>query len=221
MNNSYETSKLERHIRRRLLSGFLVIVPLWITFVVLKMLFHAMASLLVPILDELPFLGEISDEVLALIAVAVFLVTVYFIGTISAFVMGRRFVAIGERVILRIPVVKSIYSAVRQVVDTFAISEKAQLKSVVLVQYPRPGLYAIGFVTGTVMDNTGRKLYKIFIPHAPNPMSGFLHLMTEDEFISTNLPVEEGIKMIVSIGVISPNQIEIHRKTDTAQEKAN
>ena len=203
------------------MSGFLVIVPLWITFVVLRMLFHVMASLLVPILDDLPFFKDRSDQALALLAVVIFLVTVYAIGTITAFVMGRRFVAIGERVIMRIPVVKSIYSAVRQVVDTFSISEKAQFKSVVLVQYPRLGLHVIAFVTGTITDSMGRKLVKVFIPHAPNPMSGFLQLMAEDELICTNLTVEDGIKMIVSIGVISPNRIELCKKADAAQEKAS
>jgi uncharacterized membrane protein len=221
MSDSPEPSKLEHHIRRRLISGFLVIVPLWITFVVLKMLFHAMASLLVPILDELPFLNEVSDQFLALAAVVIFVLTIYFIGTISAFVMGRRVVAIGEQVILRIPVVKSIYSAVRQVVNTFSISEKAQFKSVVLVQYPRIGLYVIAFVTGTIMDTAGRKLYKVFIPHAPNPMSGFLQLMAEDELNATNLSVEEGIKMIISGGVISPARIEIKTNTRAVPEKAN
>jgi uncharacterized membrane protein len=210
MNKSTkEPGKIELHIRSRVISGVLVIIPLWITYLVLKMLFHAMASLLVPILDDLPFLNKIPDQVLALIAVMIFLVGVYIIGVITAFMIGRRLVAVGERMIMRIPVVKSIYSAAKQVVDTFSITDKEQFKSVVLLEFPRPGLYVIGFVTGMLTDSTGRKLFKVFVPHAPNPTGGFLELMAEDQLIHTNLSVEEGIKMIVSAGVISPETIHI------------
>jgi uncharacterized membrane protein len=211
-----EPGKIELHIRSRVISGVLVIIPLWITYIVLRMLFHAMASVLVPLLDELPLPIEIPDKVLALIAVIIFLIGVYIIGVITAFVMGRRLVAVGERMIMRIPVVKSIYSAAKQVVDTFSITDKEQFKSVVFLEFPRPGLYVIGFVTGMLNDSTGRKLFKVFVPHAPNPTGGFLELMTEDQLIHTNLSVEDGIKMIVSAGVISPETVEILKRTPPA-----
>jgi uncharacterized membrane protein len=220
MNKSIkEPGKIELHIRSRVISGVLVIIPLWITYLVLKMLFRAMASVLVPLLDDLPLPIEISDQVLALIAVIIFLVSVYLIGVVTAFVIGRRLVAVGERMIMRIPVVKSIYSAAKQVVDTFSITDKTQFKSVVFLEFPRPGLYVVGFITGMLTDSTGRRLFKVFVPHTPNPTGGFLELTTEDQLIHTNLSVEEGIKMIVSAGVISPETVEILRSSPPAGGK--
>lgn len=120
-----EPGRLERHLRRRIVSGFFVIVPLWITFEVLKLVFRAMDSVLVPLLDDIPLPFDVPDKVLAIAAVMIFLFAVYLIGVITAYVIGRRLVAVGERLIMKIPVVKSIYAAVKQVVETFSISEKA------------------------------------------------------------------------------------------------
>lgn len=202
-----EKKTLERHIRSRIVAGLFVIVPLWITFLVLKMLFHVMASFLIPFIDALPLPIELDDTVLAVISVCAFIILVYLVGVISAYVVGRKFVSLGEAIIMRIPVVKSIYSAAKQVVDAFSLSNKNSFKSVVFVEFPRPGLKAIGFVTGTFADETGKRFYKVFVPHAPNPTGGFLELLTEHDMEVTDMSVEEGMKMIISGGVISPSTI--------------
>ena len=188
-----------------LLSGLLVLVPLWITVLVIKMVFTAMASVLQPVVQ---LAGKaLPDYVVFLISVGVFVLLVYFVGVITAHVFGRRLVAFGEALILRIPVVRSIYGASKQVVDAISVSQSSAFKSVVLVEFPRPGMQAIGFVTGTVETEPGRRLQKVFVPTAPNPTTGFLVILPADQVRTTNLSVEAGLKMIVSGGVIAPDQI--------------
>lgn len=197
------------------MSGLLVIVPLWITFLVLRAVFSAMAVVVEPVLQAIPITEVVPvfwrEDAIFFASVLIFAALVYFVGWVTTYVMGRRMVSLGETVIMRIPVVKSIYSAAKQVVDTFSMSsKKATFKSVVLVEFPRVGLFAIAFVTGTIRDQSGRRLYKVFIPTSPNPTTGFLAILEEQDVRGTDVSVEDGLKMIVSGGVISPERISMN-----------
>lgn len=204
--------KEKRH-RHRLVSGLFVIVPLWITYLVVHAIFSAMAVVVEPVLQALPITRVVPemwrDEAIFFASVLIFLALVYTVGWVTTYVLGRRMVTLGEAIILRIPFVKSIYSAAKQVVDTVSMTSKnTSFKSVILIEFPRPGIRAIGFVTGAISDGTDRTLYKIFIPTAPNPTTGFLEIVEEKDLFWTDLPVEEALKMLVSGGVISPDRIE-------------
>jgi uncharacterized membrane protein len=122
--------------------------------------------------------------------------------------LGRRFIKMGENLMLKLPIVKSVYSASKQVMDTFSNSTKAAFTATVLVSFPHPGARALGFVTGTILDPDGRKLYRIFVATTPNPTSGFLILLPEEDVTFTDISVEDGIKMIVSGGMLAPKQYE-------------
>ena len=104
---------------------------------------------------------------------------------------------------------KSIYSASKQVVDAISLTKQAAFKSVVLVEYPRPGLKAIAFVTGVSSDAAGRRWCRVFIPAAP-PTSGFLELIPIEDVEATDMSVEQGLKMVVSGGFIAPDRIATH-----------
>jgi len=122
--------------------------------------------------------------------------------------LGRRLIHLGEKVMLKLPIVRSVYSASKQVMDTFSNSTKAAFTATVLVSFPHPGARALGFVTGTILDPDGRKLYRIFVATTPNPTSGFLILLPEEEVTFTDISVEDGIKMIVSGGMLAPKQYQ-------------
>jgi len=107
---------------------------------------------------------------------------------------------------LRLPIVKTIYSASKQVVDAFSVGSKTTFEAVVMVEYPRRGTYTIGFVTGTIIDPNERKLYAVFVATTPNPTSGFLILFPEEDVCFTDIPVEDGVKMIVSGGMLAPKR---------------
>lgn len=198
------SARFGKHLRNRLLSGVLVLVPLAVTILVLQLLFNSLTGFIRPPLR--PLLPDVPESVLTAIAFVAGLLIVYGVGAITSLVVGRRLIRLGEAVLLKLPVVKSIYSASKQVVDTFSASNMRAFKSVVLVEFPRPGSLALGFVTGTMADGEGRELYRLFVPTTPNPTSGFLVIVPKDDVHFTDIGVEDGIKMIVSGGMLAPTQ---------------
>jgi uncharacterized membrane protein len=193
--------------RTRLISGLLLLVPLWITMVVVRTIFGAMASFLSPIFKILPW--PLSPQAELTISILTFLLLIYTIGTIASHVIGRRLVAAVESIILRLPVIKTIYGAAKQIVDAISLSNRHAFKSVVLVEYPRTGLWTIGFVSGILQVEGQRLLIKVFIPTVPNPTSGFLEFVPPEAVQSTSLTIEDGIKLVVSGGLLTPANMTI------------
>jgi uncharacterized membrane protein len=193
-----------RHLRTRIVSGILVLVPVAITVFILRLVFASLSGFLMPVLR--PFVGDLPPWALYGIAVASTLLLIYAMGALTAFMIGRRLLNLAERVILQVPLVKTIYSASKQVVDTFSASNRETFKATVIVEFPRPGSFAVGFVTGSILDPKADPLYRVFVPTTPNPTSGFLILLPPAQVMHTDISVEDGVKMIVSGGVLAPAQ---------------
>lgn len=196
--------KFGGHLKTRMISGMLVLGPLVITLFILKLIFAALTAFVLPVLR--PWLAELPESAVVFIATAASLLLIYLVGMFTTHFLGRRLIQMGEGVMLKLPIVKSVYSASKQVMDTFSASTKAAFTATVLVSFPHPGARALGFVTGTILDPDGRKLYRIFVATTPNPTSGFLILLPEEEVTFTDISVEDGIKMIVSGGMLAPKQ---------------
>jgi uncharacterized membrane protein len=192
------------HLKARMISGVLVLGPLVITLFILKLIFAALTAFVLPVLR--PWLDELPETAMVIIATSASLLLIYLVGMFTTHFLGRRLIQMGESVMLKLPIVKSVYSASRQVMDTFSNSTKAAFTATVLVSFPHPGARALGFVTGTILDSEGRVLYRIFVATTPNPTSGFLLLLPDEEVTFTDISVEEGIKMIVSGGMLAPKQ---------------
>jgi uncharacterized membrane protein len=107
----------------------------------------------------------------------------------------------------RTPGIQYVYSAVKQIVDALRRFQQVPFKKVVIVEFPRPGIYILGFVTGEAINFKGQKRIPIFVPHAPNPMSGFLVMLSTDEIFDTEMTIEDAMKMIMSGGLVSPEAI--------------
>jgi uncharacterized membrane protein len=207
-------AKTKKDIRKRMISGLLLLLPFYVTLLVIKWLFHLVAGLLTPaiafVLRQL--LGPAAREAIpqggisaaaAVLSVVVLVLLVYTIGAIARFVMGRRMIHIGEGLMLKIPLARTIYSATQQVVQALSSPGKAAIKSVVLVEFPGPGFKAVGFLTGRIQDSHGRVYCKVFIP-TTDPIRGFLEIVPVEEVVETTLTVEEAFKMTLSAGIISP-----------------
>jgi uncharacterized membrane protein len=106
------------------------------------------------------------------------------------------------------PVIKYIYTAARQVVDSLQRLQGVPFKKVVIVEFPKTGMYSLAFVTGKSVDFKGQKKLPLFIPHTPNPMTGFLVLLSTEEIIDTDLSIEDAMKMVLSGGLLSPEVIK-------------
>lgn len=132
-------------------------------------------------------------------------------GALAAGLVGRTLVKMGERVLARMPVVRSVYGALKQIFETVLAQKSTAFREVVLIEFPRRGIWAIGFATGTtkgeirsVMDD---EVVNIFMPTAPNPTSGYLLFLPRKEVIFLEMTVEQGLKMVISGGVVSPPEL--------------
>ena len=111
--------------------------------------------------------------------------------------------------------VKSIYGASKQAIDTFKASKEGSFKSVAIVEFPRHGMRSIAFVTGVITDENGEECYKLFIPTTPNPTSGFLEIVSKKDLVIADMTVEEGIKMLMSGGILGPSVLKIKNNQKT------
>jgi uncharacterized membrane protein len=135
----------------------------------------------------------------------VLIVAVYVLGEVATNFVGRRLLALAESVVLRVPIVKVVYSATKQVAAAFQGRKARAFKSVVFVEFPSPGMRAVGFVTGELEDASGTPCATVFVPTTPNPTTGFLQVVPLDALVQTSYSVEDGIKMIMSLGVLVPS----------------
>jgi len=188
-----------------MISGLLVLVPLVITWFIVQFLYNISVGALVPILDA--FAVRLPDYVKPVIAFAVVIGVIYVAGLLAGNYAGRKVIALGEALLQRIPIVKTVYSASKQVVDTFTLKDKEGFKRVALIEYPRPGIYALGFVTGDIVGLDGLAWYKVFVPTTPNPTSGFLEIVPSNQAILLDMSVEDAVKVIMSGGILSPESL--------------
>ncbi|HUW18605.1 MAG TPA: DUF502 domain-containing protein [Sedimentisphaerales bacterium] len=218
--------KIKNNIRNRLLSAMLIVVPFGVTLLVIRWLFLRMAALLHPIvsnivpgLAEYFFTGSVPPIYLtaavSALSVIFLLLLLYLVGAIAQFVVGKRLIAIGEMLLLKIPIVRTIYTSTKQVVKTMSLPDRTAFKSVVLLEFPRPGFRAIGFLTGQIADTAGKKFCKVFIPTTPNPTSGFFEIVPTEEVTEIAMSVEDAFKTIISGGIVSPDALVLANRSRT------
>jgi len=193
-----------KRIRTRMASGVVILVPLVITIYVLRALFSFTAGILLPVID--PAFADWPLFWRTTLSLAVLVVVIYVIGEIATHVVGRRVLEFVEGLLLRVPIVKVIYRISKQVAATFNRPNSRAFKEVVLVQFPGPGLTAVGFLTGTIPRGDGSRWNTVFVPTTPNPTTGFLQLIPESEVTRTDFTVEDAFKMIMSLGALNPGR---------------
>jgi uncharacterized membrane protein len=197
-------------LRRYLIAGLLVWVPLVITIVVVRALVDFMdRSLLLLPSSWRPeaLLGYPVPGLGLLLTVTILFVT----GLLAANIFGRRIVAIWEGLLSRIPLVRHIYGAVKQVAETVFASNGEAFRRVLLIEYPRKGIWTLAFQTGTasgeVQRRTEAEVLTVFVPTTPNPTSGFIMMIPRNEVTELDMSVEDALKLVVSLGVVAPREI--------------
>ncbi|HEY40546.1 MAG TPA: DUF502 domain-containing protein [Dehalococcoidia bacterium] len=190
-----------RKLRAYFLAGILVTVPLGLTVWILLWIFNGIDGFLQPIVERI-FGHNIPG-----VGFGVTVVLIFIVGVVASNVLGRRFLRYGESLLNRLPVARYLYNGIRQIMQAFAAPDKTGFMQVVLVEFPRKGTRTLGFITNETPDESGKKLLNIFIPTSPNPTSGFLQIIEEDQIIRTNLSVDDALKMVVSGGRVSPREV--------------
>ena len=190
------------HLERTLGAGILLILPIGITALVLKFFFDLLNPILQPITDFLPG-RQVSG--LGLVALVLLL---YLIGLVAAFVVGRKLIGVGHRVMEFIPLVKGIYSTTRAAVGMLSNTNDHRYSGVVLIDFPRTGIKSIGLITSRMTDYNGVEMLAIYIPTTPIPSSGFLIIAPVAEVTLTDMSVEEAMRVVISGGVLSGQVFE-------------
>lgn len=194
-------------MRKYLIAGLLVWMPLGITFLVIRAIvgFLDRTLLLLPEAYQPENLLGFSIPGLG-VALAVFLVVTT--GMIVANLLGRRLVNAWESLLSRIPLVRTLYAGIKQIMEAVLATDAKSFRKVLLVEYPRKGLWSLAFMTsdnlGEVQARTGAGVMSVFIPTTPNPTSGFVIMVPKSDAIELDMTVEEGLKMIISMGVVVP-----------------
>ncbi|MBE9546948.1 MAG: DUF502 domain-containing protein [Proteobacteria bacterium] len=200
---------MKRKIKGTFLAGIAVIIPIGLTVYILIFMINLMDNLL----KIIPHRFQ-PDELLPFhipgLGVIFTLIMIFVIGLITKSYLGNKLVGLGEWFVHRIPFVRGVYQATKQLVDTIFSDKSQSFKKVVIVEYPRKGMYVIAFVTGEakgeVQTKTAKKCINLFVPTTPNPTSGFYIMVPEDDVIRMDMTVEEAFKLVISGGIVAPTE---------------
>lgn len=202
---SSPSSRLARNLRNNLFAGLLVMTPVGITIYAFNALFFNVDAILGPSLNDLltrMFPGVFTATRIPGLGIAATVILLYITGSVMRSYVGRRLLKLWENFIERIPVFGTINMAAKQVMTAIASSRNQGFKRVVFVHVKDPDSYVIGFVTGSTVMKGGEIRKNVFIPTAPNPTTGVLALLLQEQLMETDLTVEEAMKMVVSAGLV-------------------
>jgi uncharacterized membrane protein len=220
-------SWLREATRRYFIAGVVFFAPIGITIWAIASIVIWMDNLILPRVLKLLIPGLEEPPPLPVIGMLFTFFVIILLGVIARHFLGGEFTRAWERLLGRVPVARNIYSGVKQLFEAiFSSGQRSQFNRVVLVEYPRKGIYALAFTTGTargvVQEVTEKQMLNCFLPTTPNPTSGFYLLVPEDEVIDTDMTVEDAFKLVMSAGLVTPDSAngESARKTPPTDRSA-
>ena len=213
-----------KKIKSAFLSGLLMLLPLGITFFILNILIQKIGQPASRLLfsNQLQNFDKSSIEVIfSIVSIFVVMLIITVFGWLSKYFFGKFVLRVTERLISAIPIISDVYCTVKQIVDTLGQDKQAVFKKAVLVEFPRNGLYSIGFLTNTakgeVQIKTNEEVVNVFVPTTPNPTSGFLIMVPKDKIIELNMTIGDAMKVIISGGAVVPD----YKKLEMAENIKN
>ena len=199
-------------IRRWFMAGLLFWIPVGATLLVIRFLIgllDASLVLLPPALRPDAWLAQPLPIVGAVLSIVIIILT----GALVANFLGRKLLAWGEQIVSRIPLVRSLYTGIKKAAETILSDTGESFRQVLLIEYPRKGIWTIAFQTGTplgeVQELTADEVITVFVPTTPNPTSGFIVLVPRKDVIPMKMSVEEGLRLIISLGVVTPESAKV------------
>jgi uncharacterized membrane protein len=192
-------NSITQNFRSKLFAGLATLLPLYLTFFVIKFLFVTLEEMSDPLLKrfnlDIPGLGIILTVLL-----------IYILGFLVTNFLGRKIFNLGERIVKKVPIVNMIYTTLKQITDTFTKGSTDAFEGAVYIQYPRQGLWTMAFISGESKTKDGVPYYHLFVPTTPNPTSGFFLMIPQTDTVATGMSVEDGLKTIISGGLLAPDE---------------
>jgi uncharacterized membrane protein len=189
-----------RKLRNQFMAGLLVMIPLGATILILVWLFNSIDHILQPVINAI-----FGDHIPG-VGFGVTIILIYLAGVIATNVIGHRIIKWGDSLLDRVPIFRLVYRSLRQILASFSVPNNTFMQ-VVMVDFPQKGMKALAFVTNEIIGADGKKNYTILIPTAPNPTTGFMEIVKEEDVIPTKISVDEAIKMLVSAGKVMPGEL--------------
>lgn len=189
-----------RKLRNWLLAGIAVLVPVWLAFFTVYWAFDRLDSAVTG-----PFSDYIKQPPYG-VGVLITLVMTLLVGWLTTHLVGQKLLDVGERLMLRLPLIRPVYTAAKQIMDAVISPRERAFSRVALLEYPRPGLYCLGFVAGEL---PGTNLMRLWLGQGPSPSSGPILLVPEDQLVILPMTVEDGLKLVISAGVLTPKETDI------------
>ncbi len=209
---------LKFRLRTMFITGIAVLFPVVITLYIGYFLYNIITRITSPvvryILNNILGLGG-YDYIAPLFGFALVIMVIFGVGFLATNYFGKKIIQLGENILLRIPLLNGIFSSAKQFLSALSISNKKGFSKVVLIEYPRKGIYTIGFLTTSAekilrdIDNIDEsELVYVFIPTTPNPTSGWLALVKRNDIIYIDLKIEDAVKLIISGGLVHPEELD-------------
>ena len=214
------TKKVFKHLRTKIFAGILVILPLGITFFILKFVFNTLDGILDPLMPRLTVYLFNRDYLIPGLGIIGFFLLLYLFGVIATNVLGRKLVNWADRLFTNIPVVKNIYLSSKQLTDAFSATRKGSFRQAVFVEFPQEGNYVIGFVTNELIDLERQTKVTVFVPTAFVPPQGFLLFLPKEKILPSQLTIEEAIKAIMSVGIVTPHTLSVPLSSPKSEKES-
>lgn len=191
---------LTKHLKKKFFTGLFVLIPLLVTVYIIYLVINFVDTMIAPVILNITMHFTGRGIYIPGTGLFLFAVVAYATGVIASNYLGKRFLSYGEKMVRKIPFVKGIYSSVKDMTDSFSSEKKHSFKDVVLAEFPFQGRYTIGFVTNRIKSQSREDHCAVFVPTTPNPTSGYLIIVPEKELILLDMPVDDALKYIISLG---------------------
>lgn len=218
-NNPNDNIPLTWHIslfarlRNYFLAGLLITAPITLTLYIVWLFVSFIDDKVKPFIPIQYYPESYLPFAIPGLGLLIVLISLTLIGALAAGVLGRIFLHLSERILNKMPIIRSIYGAIKQIFETVLSKQSMAFREVVMIEYPRRGIWSLGFISGTtegeVQDLTEDEVVNVFLPTTPNPTSGYLLFIPRQDIKVLSMSVDEGIKMVVSAGIVTP---EVHHE---------
>jgi len=199
-------------VRANFLTGLVVVAPVALTIYLTWAFVTFVDDQIVPLVPAIYNPATYIDTEIPGFGVVVFLLFTTVVGYFAKKVFGRQLIRLGEDMVDRLPLVRSVYTAMKQIFETVLTQSKSSFKQACLIEYPRKGIWAVAFIAtdtrGEVVQRTGRDMVSVFLPTTPNPTSGFLLFLPREDVVPLDMTLEEAAKLIISAGLVTPPTAE-------------
>jgi uncharacterized membrane protein len=221
--------RIKQDLKNDLIAGLLVVIPLattiWLTITIASWVINFLTRIPKQInpYDNLhPILVNLLN---LLVGLTVPLLCILLIGLMARNIAGRWLLDFGERILQAIPLAGAVYKTLKQLLETLLKDSNGKFRRVILVEYPRPGIWAIAFVTGTmsseIQSNMSRPMLSIFIPTTPNPTTGWYAIVPEDDVVNLSMSIEDAFKLVISGGIVGPTSSALAMPLQTPYARKN